>query len=100
MLIQLMTAAFTRLLLGWLVSSSMVEVRARGERCRLRVCSMGGPELKFRYISSYRDHYRVIVRFHGMYLSCRDPLAIIYRGVLIFFRVTVEIWYPLRGGAL
>ena len=60
-----------------------------------RVCSMGGQELKFRYISSYRDHYRVIVRFHGMYLSCRDPLAIIYRGVLIFFRVTVEIWYPL-----
>ena len=55
---------------------------------------MGGQELKFRYISSYRDHYRVIVEFHGMYLSCRDPLAIIYRGVLIFFRVTVEIWYP------
>ena len=46
MLIRLMTAAFTRLLLGWLVSSSMVEVRARGERGRTRVCSMGGQEVK------------------------------------------------------
>ena len=41
------------------------------------------------------DHHRFGVVFWGMYLSCRDPLAIIYRGVLIFFRVTVEIWDPL-----
>ena len=42
-------------------------------------------------LASYVDHHRVIVGFYGTYLSCRDPLAIIYRGVLIFVRVTVEI---------
>ena len=47
---------------------------------------------------SYGDHHRVIVGFHGIYLSCRDPLAIIYREVLIFVRVTVEICNPLRRG--
>ena len=56
---------------------------------------MGGQELKFRYISSYRDHYRVIVGFHGMYLSCRDPLAIIWGKKIIFWGGDLEIWYPL-----
>ena len=37
------------------------------------------------------DHPRFVVVFWGMYLSCRDPVAIIYRGVLIFNRQTVEI---------
>ena len=78
----------------------MVEVRARGERCRPHVCSIGGQEVKFRHISIYRDHHRFIVEFHGMYLSCRDPLAIIYRGVLIFFRLDLEHWYPLATVAV
>ena len=37
------------------------------------------------------DHPRFVVVFLGMYLSCRDPLAIIYRGVLIFSRLRGEI---------
>ena len=41
--------------------------------------------------TSYGDHHRVTVGLYGMYLSCRDPVAIIYRGVLIFSRLTVEI---------
>ena len=74
-----MTAAFTRLLLGWLVSSSMVEVRARGERGRPRVCSMGGQEVKLRYIRSFLESGDSFTRYntyifrvlgpHGNYLA-------------------------------
>ena len=50
---------------------------------------------KIRYISSYGDRHRVTAGVHDMYLSCRDPAAIIYRAVLIFGRVTVEISHPV-----
>ena len=49
----------------------------------------------FRYITIYTGNHRFMVGFYGMYPRCISYLAIIYRGVLIFFRVTVEIWYPL-----
>ena len=42
------------------------------------------------------DHHRFVVVFLGIYFSCWDPLAIIYRAVLIFSRLTVEICNPLR----
>ena len=43
------------------------------------------------------DHPRFVVVFLGMYLSCRDPVAINYRGVSIFNRLTVEISISLRA---
>ena len=43
------------------------------------------------HVTIYGGHHRFTVGLYGMYLSFRDPLAIIYRGVLIFSRLTVEI---------
>ena len=90
-----MTVASVCLLHALMVSSRLVSVRVHGERRRHHACGQGPPEAKNRYIRICADHHRFGVVFWGMYLSCRDPLAIIYRGVLIFFRVTVEIWDPL-----
>ena len=79
MLIRLIAAAFTCLLRGWLVSSPMVEVRARGERCRPHVCSIGGQEVKLRYIRIFLESGDIFTRYntyifrvlgpHGNYLA-------------------------------